>query len=891
MASLSSYYPQPLPIGTTSESVVVATGSTTARSLANRFAERFNVKDWGLVGNGTTDDAPALRNLMNHVMTLDRAIVYFPSGRYNLGTFTDGTSTFSIPQGGNQAVKSIVYLVNNFANAAKNIIFEGDGAVIESPLWCETTNIYPFAGYVVFFYFFGAINLEVNNIEFLRKVGGVGQQPILPVSSGSFSNNGASYAFNFLPVNQFNQGDPNGTVKPKNIKINNCKFTDFSVHVNIWGADHVDITNCRFDNTWGACSSGGTAIDFTACICTRFGVDSVNISNNLFIGGPEDYTPILNTATGTFQLFRPAENAAFNIGAKKSNICNNVVKRFAYEMLVSGRSTSDDQLENIHIVNDNTIYGYAGIGANWKDYGRSGNDGIVIIGPNAVISGNSITECNQSIWISGWTNGFDLGGSNTIVANNVMNITTDPLYKWGQGMSVVFSGSANTKTSVIKISNNIFNAEEIQPYYLSDGNIPNWDGNAGTYTSDRPAFLSTPSALSIAGSGLYKTVVNDNFFNLKSKANSNLFYAAIVSDSQMELINNRVDGWDFVFFKNGGNISRFTNKGLITNNIKRLFASPTGRGSEQVCHFDYNLEFTPTETGWYRLHNSTRYSGMMKLFIQTANESFYGDSSRTDSSLWYRQNTELTLSLAGVDNTSSKLVQVVQNSHSQNANCPVTKFYFRPSNNSSQSQEMYIYVDKLTERLLLTFSGGGASVAAAGYANVSNGVIQSVTITGGGSGYTSAPTVTVAYQSGRDFDLYPVFGSGATFTASISNNQVTSVSVGGGGGSGYSQPIYIKSFVEQYSVQNPFVYEIQKSQSSPSGGLEFNFSQGFKQITYYQQSGAKHGTGIPTIATTAPVSTPEFIGQQYINTSTGIAYLAAGTSSSADWKAISFWEP
>ena len=35
---------------------VTATGGTTARTLAARFADVVNVKDWGAVGDGTTDD-------------------------------------------------------------------------------------------------------------------------------------------------------------------------------------------------------------------------------------------------------------------------------------------------------------------------------------------------------------------------------------------------------------------------------------------------------------------------------------------------------------------------------------------------------------------------------------------------------------------------------------------------------------------------------------------------------------------------------------------------------------------------------------------------------------------------------------------------------------------
>lgn len=45
--------------GTTLAGSVTATGSTTARTLAARFAGMFNVEDFGAVGNGTTDDTAA----------------------------------------------------------------------------------------------------------------------------------------------------------------------------------------------------------------------------------------------------------------------------------------------------------------------------------------------------------------------------------------------------------------------------------------------------------------------------------------------------------------------------------------------------------------------------------------------------------------------------------------------------------------------------------------------------------------------------------------------------------------------------------------------------------------------------------------------------------------
>jgi hypothetical protein len=70
------------PFGTLDRSgdTVIATGSSTARSLAVRFAEVYNVKDYGAVGDGTTDDAAAIRAAL--AAASGGGTVLFPTGTY-----------------------------------------------------------------------------------------------------------------------------------------------------------------------------------------------------------------------------------------------------------------------------------------------------------------------------------------------------------------------------------------------------------------------------------------------------------------------------------------------------------------------------------------------------------------------------------------------------------------------------------------------------------------------------------------------------------------------------------------------------------------------------------------------------------------------------------------
>lgn len=71
-----------------SGTAVISTGSTTARFLSDRFADWFNVKDYGLKGDGVTNDMPALIALL--ALMTNGGVLFFPRGTYLLCRGTGG---------------------------------------------------------------------------------------------------------------------------------------------------------------------------------------------------------------------------------------------------------------------------------------------------------------------------------------------------------------------------------------------------------------------------------------------------------------------------------------------------------------------------------------------------------------------------------------------------------------------------------------------------------------------------------------------------------------------------------------------------------------------------------------------------------------------------------
>lgn len=78
-------YGVPVNIEEFSSALILANGSSTARSINDRFAERINVKDYGAIGDGLTNDRTAIQAAITRAIAIN-GCVYFPAGIYLVGS-------------------------------------------------------------------------------------------------------------------------------------------------------------------------------------------------------------------------------------------------------------------------------------------------------------------------------------------------------------------------------------------------------------------------------------------------------------------------------------------------------------------------------------------------------------------------------------------------------------------------------------------------------------------------------------------------------------------------------------------------------------------------------------------------------------------------------------
>lgn len=106
---------------------VLATGSTTSRTLATRFADVANVKDYGAVGDGVTNDTTAIQAAIASVASGGRVV--FPAGVYLVSPMTIANLSNVTLEGDNKNISIL------------RLAAPGTLLALQNAQWCLVTRL------------------------------------------------------------------------------------------------------------------------------------------------------------------------------------------------------------------------------------------------------------------------------------------------------------------------------------------------------------------------------------------------------------------------------------------------------------------------------------------------------------------------------------------------------------------------------------------------------------------------------------------------------------------------------------------------------------------------------------------------------------------------------
>lgn len=92
---------------------ILATGTTESRNLQDRFADVVNVKDFGAVGDGVTDDTAAIQNAIDYATANGGGTVFIPAGVYGIDGEKGPFPIFDPSHGGGIALLENVRLIGS----------------------------------------------------------------------------------------------------------------------------------------------------------------------------------------------------------------------------------------------------------------------------------------------------------------------------------------------------------------------------------------------------------------------------------------------------------------------------------------------------------------------------------------------------------------------------------------------------------------------------------------------------------------------------------------------------------------------------------------------------------------------------------------------------------
>jgi len=402
-------------VGAASSATALATGSTTARTLANRFADVVNVKDFGAVGDGVADDTAAINSCIS---SSQKKKILFPSGTYRYSggaTLTQGTviegsgiyNTYIVATQPNQTLFNLPSGSGNEGSGISKISFTAEvnqtgGAYIALDSW---------AGFVEQCWFnkdfcgilMTGVGARIKNCRFqdaatggihIRAEGGDTSQYIDGVLMGSQTpanvalagirvRNSSALIISNTSVITMGVGlliDPQSNIENVfSMYVNNCFFDHCTYGMKIAPLSTGGVYRCRFANCWfSSATQDGVYINSSS----NFNIDGIHF---------ESCHCLLNVGSGL----------TTGVGVRDLHVNGGEFCQNLYGIYIN------NDLENL-VINSATIGSGAGLNGN--------TNGIVLENVNinnAVISSNVITDNTNKNIVDNSTS------LNKIISNNM----------------------------------------------------------------------------------------------------------------------------------------------------------------------------------------------------------------------------------------------------------------------------------------------------------------------------------------------------------------------------------------------------------------------------------------------------------------------------------------
>lgn len=345
---------------------VTATGSTTARSLANRFADTVNVKDFGAVGDGVTDDTAAIQAAITAMSPWGTLII--PEGVYKT------TSTITLPA---------FYNLNGVM-----VTGVGNGTVIK-PTSAVTTVFNCLGDFITF------DGLQID---------------------GSLTSNATGIVLN-------------GGNNNNNVTVKNCFFGVMSKGVEL-RTDSWSVHSCRFTDVTTAIDCANWAMNGSCYDnYVLGGITSIRLTKDNSVASPKRAEGV-RIFSNCFLNTAPSAKAIIIEAGLEISIFNNIVDQTGsagygiYAQAMTGDTISHIKIQNNWLAGGVTSAGHA----LWVSQGSGDNANNIWIEGNTLTSTDVATNGATLTNIAGYwlvNNQFYCGNpSGSFLLTTPLTITT-----------------------------------------------------------------------------------------------------------------------------------------------------------------------------------------------------------------------------------------------------------------------------------------------------------------------------------------------------------------------------------------------------------------------------------------------------------------------------------